>query len=120
MATTVVRNDIDHSKWQRPFTKGKFALPTLPWVRDFLLEKGRTKRRAGSYPEQRLVIEQVWPCFSYFGDDVKPADKISQPQVQVLSMDISCTSFLKLRTHEVEEALNIATLVFRLLVPVTK
>ena len=26
MATTVLRNGIDRFKWQRPFTKGKFAL----------------------------------------------------------------------------------------------
>ena len=25
MATTVLKNDIDRVKWQRPFTKGKFA-----------------------------------------------------------------------------------------------
>ena len=49
---------------------------------------------------------------------MKLADKISQPQVQVLSMDISRKVFLKFRTHEVENALNIATLVLRPLVPV--
>ena len=95
-------------------------MPTLPWVRDFLLEKGRTERSAGSFLEQRLVIEQVWPFFSYFGDDVKLADKINQPQVQVLLMDISRKAFLKFRTHEVEKAMNIATFVIRLLVPVAK
>lgn len=51
---------------------------------------------------------------------MKLADKISQTQVQVLSMDISRKVFLKFRTHEVENALNIATLVLRLLVPVVK
>ena len=30
MATTVLRNGIDRFKWQRPFTKGKFAPSTLP------------------------------------------------------------------------------------------
>ena len=28
MATTIPRNGIDRFKWQRPFTKGKFASPT--------------------------------------------------------------------------------------------
>ena len=67
-----------------------------------------------------MVIEQVWSFFSYFGDDVKIADKISQPQVQVLLVDISRKACLEFRTHEVEKAENIATLVLRLLVPVVK
>ena len=32
MATTVPRNGIDRFKWQRPFTKGKFASPLLPFT----------------------------------------------------------------------------------------
>ena len=109
-------------KRKRNGTKRPVAarLPTLPWIRNFLLEKGRTERSAGSFLEQQLVIEQVWPFFSYFGDDVKLADKIIQPQVQVLSMDISRKACLEFRTHEVEKALNIATLALSLLVPVAK
>ena len=78
--------------------------------------------REGTVGKERGLIFRTaaWPFLSYFNDDVKPADKISKPQVQVLLMDISGKAFLKFRTHEVEEALNFATLVLRLFVPVAK
>ena len=86
-------------------------------IADAPLGSGLPSRERTDGNERRLVS---WPFFSYFGDDVKLADKISQPQVQVLSMDISRNAFLKFRTQEVENALNIATLVLRLLVHVAK
>ena len=90
-------------------------------IADAPLGSGLPSRERTDGNERRLVSRKAaWPFFSYFGDDVKLADKISQPQVQVLSMDISRNAFLKFRTQEVENALNIATLVLRLLVHVAK
>ena len=54
------------------------------------LRRKRPGRSAGSFLEQRLVIEpKVWPIFSFFGDDLRLADKISHPQVQGALMNIS-------------------------------
>ena len=90
-------------------------------IADAPLGSGLPSRERTVGKERRLISRTAaWPFFSYFNEDVKLADKISQPQVQVLSMDISRKAFLKFWTHEVENVLNIAMLVLRLLVPVAK
>jgi len=46
MATTVLRNGIDRFKWQRPYTKGKFATPSTAhkYILTETNSKGRKKK----------------------------------------------------------------------------
>ena len=74
---------------------GRLDFCLFPGSRTSSSRRERSGMSAGSFLEKRLLIEpKVWPIFSFFGDDLKVTDKISQVQVKGALMNISRKLFV--------------------------
>ena len=83
MATIVLRNGIDRFKWQRPFTKGKFATAT-PWT------SVKKKNLCFTY-ESRDTLKSFgffFLFFSFFFFSVKTTSKLNIEHSVKLEIEI--------------------------------